>query len=87
MIGMFAVISLFAMKRISNNMKKILSTIAIIAVALVCLSFSVIEKSLNVDVREVNVGGHKYVIVTSYNMSKQGGVGIVHSAGCYCNNK
>ena len=71
-------------------MKKVLSTLlAIVAIAIICSAFTynVENGSPNVDVREVNVGGHKYVIATSYNMSKQGGVGIVHSAGCYCNNK
>ena len=73
-----------------SNMKKVLSTLlAIVAIAIICSAFTynVENGSPNVDVREVNVGGHKYVIATSYNMSKQGGVGIVHSAGCYCNNK
>lgn len=78
-----------------SNMKKVLSTIAIIGVALFFLSFTYSvgdsKKSMNlqVDVREVNVAGHKYVVATSYESinRNQGGVSIIHSAGCYCNNK
>lgn len=71
-------------------MKKILSIlVAIVAVALVCSSFTfdVSNGRPSVDVREVNVSGHKYVVATSFNASKQGGVAIVHSEGCYCRNK
>ncbi len=73
-------------------MKKILSIIAIMVVALFCLSFTYTASNSRhkIDVREVNVAGHKYVVVASFyegGAMRPGGVGIVHSAGCYCNNK
>lgn len=74
-------------------MKKILSIIAIVAVALITSSFVFnVSSSDNqfVDVREVSVGNHKYVIATSWKTAPNrsaGGVSIIHSAGCNCRNK
>lgn len=73
-------------------MKKILSIIAVVLVALFCLSFTYTTSNNHheIDVREVNVAGHKYVVASSFyngGVLRPGGVGIVHSAGCYCNNK
>jgi len=70
--------------------KKVLTTLlAIIAIALVCsaFTFDVSNGRLSVDVREVNVSGHKYVVATSFNAPRQGGVAIVHSESCYCRNR
>ena len=75
-------------------MKKILSIVAILAVALIASSFTFSPTTGEVvDVREVEVGGHKYVVATSTQLSssnsnqRPGGVSIIHSAGCKCGKK
>ena len=75
-------------------MKKILSIIAIVAVAILASSFTFSPTTGEVvDVREVEVGGHKYVVATSTQLSssnsnqRPGGVSIIHSAGCKCGKK
>lgn len=72
-------------------MKKIGIILAVVAVTLVCSSFTFsVRKDYTypvVDVREVGVGGHKYVVATSFNHSGQCGVSITHSEGCFCKNK
>ena len=75
-------------------MKKILSIIIIVAVAFIASSFTFSPTTGEVvDVREVEVGGHKYVVATSTQLSssnsnqRPGGVSIIHSAGCKCGKK
>lgn len=41
----------------------------------------------SVDVRELQIGGHSYIVATSIQLSgsrRPGGVSIIHSAGCSC---
>lgn len=75
-------------------MKKIGIILAIVAVALIASSFTFSPTTNQaVDVREVEVGGHKYVVATStqlsgsYSNQRPGGVSIIHSAGCNCGKK
>ena len=72
-------------------MKKIGIILAIVAVALIASSFTFSPTTNQVvDIREVEVGGHKYVVATSTQLSgsqRPGGVSIIHSAGCHCGKK
>lgn len=72
-------------------MKKIGIILAIVAVALIASSFTFSPTTNQVvDIREVEVGGHKYVVATSTQLSgsqRPGGVSIIHSAGCKCGKK
>ena len=75
-------------------MKKIGIILAIVSVALIASSFTFSPTTNQaVDVREVEVGGHKYVVATStqlggsYSNQRPGGVSIIHSAGCKCGKK
>lgn len=72
-------------------MKKIGIILAIVAVAILASSFTFSPTTGQVvDVREVEVGGHKYVVATSTQLSgsqRPGGVSIIHSAGCNCGKK
>ena len=72
-------------------MKKIGIILAIVAVALIASSFTFSPTTNQVvDIREVEVGGHKYVVATSTQLSgsqRPGGVSIIHSAGCNCGKK
>lgn len=69
-------------------MKKIVIILAIVAIAILASSFTFSPNNGQcVDVREVQVGGHSYVVATSMQLSgsqRPGGVSIIHSAGCYC---
>ena len=72
-------------------MKKIWTTFVIVVIAaLVLSSFTNNSTGGNdlqvVDVKEVNVSGHRYVVASTYisNILRPGGVSIVHSEGCYC---
>lgn len=75
-------------------MKKIGIILAVVAIAILASSFTFSPTTdQSVDVREVVVGGHKYVVVTSTQLSssnssqRPGGVAIVHSEGCSCKNR
>lgn len=72
-------------------MKKIGIILAVVAIAILAISFTFSPTTGQaVDVREVEVGGHKYVVATSTQLSgsqRPGGVSIVHSAGCNCGKK
>lgn len=74
-------------------MKKIVIILAIAAFAFIASSFTFSVSSTDnqfVDVREVSVGNHKYIVATSWKTmhnSSAGGVSIIHSAGCNCGKK
>lgn len=71
-------------------MKKIGIILAIVAVAIIASSFTFSPNNRQlVDVREVKVGGHSYIVATSGSSSSSlpGGVSIIHSAGCRCGKK
>lgn len=75
-------------------MKKIGIILAVVAIAILASSFTFSPTNGEVvDVREVEVGGHKYVVATSIQLSssgsnqRPGGVSIIHSAGCNCGKK
>lgn len=75
-------------------MKKIGIILAVVAIAILASSFTFSPSTGQaVDVREVQVGGHTYVVATStqlsgsYSNQRPGGVSIIHSAGCNCGKK
>ena len=72
-------------------MKKIGIILAAAAFVLIASSFVFNVSGTDnqfVDVREVSVGSHKYVVATSWKTnSYSGGVSIIHSAGCNCGKK
>lgn len=75
-------------------MKNIVIILAIVAFVFIASSFVFNVSSADnqfVDVREVSIGNHKYVVATSWKMdssnSLAGGVSIIHSAGCNCGKK
>lgn len=68
---------------------KIFGVIAFVAI-LSSFTYTSINNHHTVDVREVNVSGHKYVVASSFydgGEYRPGGVAIVHSESCYCRNK
>ena len=72
-------------------MKRIGIILAVVAFIFIASSFAFNVSSADnqfVDVREVSVGNHKYVVATSWKAnSLAGGVSIIHSAGCNCGKK
>ena len=45
------------------------------------------DRHKDVDVRMINIEGHKYIVATSYIGRGSGGVDIEHSESCECKNK
>lgn len=67
---------------------KIFGVVAFVAI-LSSFTYTSIRDRHTIDVREVNVSGHKYVVASSYydgGTNRPGGVAIVHSESCYCRN-
>lgn len=72
-------------------MKKIGIILAILVIAILASSFTFSPGSEQaVDVREVKLGSHKYVVATSWRTggtNYPGGISIIHSPGCDCGKK
>lgn len=74
-------------------MKRLLQIFGAVFIFVIISAFAYTteNKCHSIDVREINVGGHKYVIASSFYDSGlkrfPGGVSIIHSEGCYCRNK
>lgn len=69
-------------------MKKVMYVvIAVFAVVILCsFRYQPFEIGSSVDVQEKKLHGHIYVIAV-HNQYHGGGVSIIHSAACPCNNK
>lgn len=73
-------------------MKRLLQIFGAVFIFMIISAFAYTteNKHHSIDVREINVGGHKYVVASSFydgGVIRPGGVSIIHSEGCYCRNK